>query len=60
MTWVYKSRYKMKDDIKVNDILPICSKCHYILLLRPGERAYYCPMCGEQHLKVEGEKKGKT
>lgn len=56
MTWVYKSKYKLDEKPEVAEILPICSKCHYILQLRPGEKAAFCPMCGEQHFKDKTRK----
>ena len=56
MSWLYKSKGKIGGGKpELNEILPICPKCHYILQSRPGERPIYCPMCGEKNL-VEKEK----
>ncbi len=47
MSWVYKMKNKLsKDDLAVAEVLPVCPKCHYILLVRNGEEPVYCPMCG--------------
>lgn len=59
MSWLYKSKSKVKDSLEIDEVLPMCPKCYYILLVRPGEKAVYCPMCGERNLtgKVVKEKK---
>lgn len=44
--WVYKTLDRRVDLRYVDDISPICPKCHYILIVRKGERPKYCPMCG--------------
>ena len=57
MSWIYKSRSKIpKTDIIVGNLLCICPKCHYILLVRDGERPLYCPMCGSKNLREVGDK----
>lgn len=50
MSWLYKSKSKIKNDLEISETLPMCPKCYYILLVRPDEKAVYCPMCGEKNL----------
>lgn len=58
MGWVYKSKNKTEDKV-VSGVLPICPKCHYILMIREGERPLYCPMCGNKNLE-DGKAKKST
>ncbi len=58
MSWVYKMKNKVsKDDLNIGSMLAACPKCHYILLIREGEKPIYCPMCGSQNLETKGNKK---
>ncbi len=61
MSWIYKSRNKVdkKDLTASGELVPICPKCHYILMVRDGERPLYCPMCGNKNLTDTKEKRGK-
>lgn len=53
MTWLYKTKGKVAGTKDIAEVLPVCPKCHYNLLIRNGERALYCPMCGTKHLELE-------
>ena len=44
--WVYKTIDKRLDLRYIDDLAPICPKCHYVLIVRKGEHPKYCPMCG--------------
>lgn len=55
--WVYKSKDKLQDKPAPTSVLPICPKCHYVLLIREGEKPAFCPMCGYKNESVKKEKK---
>ena len=48
MGWVYKSKNKTEDKV-ASGVLPICPKCHYILMIRE--------MCGNKNLEDGKAKK---
>ena len=51
MSWAYKMKKRLKkEEVNVGEIVAICPKCHYILLVRNGENPVFCPMCGEKNL----------
>ena len=57
MSWAYKMKKRLKkEEVNVGEIVAICPKCHYILLVRNGENPVFCPMCGKKNLP-DGEGK---
>lgn len=54
MSWIYKMKNKLSvDHTKLGSMVSICPKCHYILLIREGEKPVWCPMCGERNVPVK-------
>lgn len=57
MSWVYKMKNKLsKEEVSLAEVVPVCPKCHYILLVRNGEEPLYCPMCGRINKEVKNDK----